>query len=135
VLFHASSGDGYSVTVAAESQKLVFDSTKLGEGDLFATSLLEPGKYVMENRLGTARGAILVTLPPEDAKRIKELETQYVDVAGDSLEPAKLKLVSSQGVVFRVKGQARIVVSREGEREPFRPQTPILRWKKPILKR
>jgi hypothetical protein len=132
VLFHASSGDGYSVTAAAEDQKVVFDSTKLGGGDLFATSLLEPGKYIMENTLGRANGEILVTLTPEDAKRINQMEPQHVSVSADQFEPPKLTLVSSQGLVFRVNGEARIVINREGEREPFRPQKPILRWQKPV---
>ncbi|MEJ7604898.1 MAG: hypothetical protein WKF37_01180 [Bryobacteraceae bacterium] len=100
VLFHASAGDGLSVTVAGEDQKVVFDSSRLQEGDLFATTLLEPGVYRMENRMGGAKGEIIVTLTPEDAKRIKSLEAQYVDVAG-GFNPAKVELVSSQGLVFR----------------------------------
>ncbi|MFN0104848.1 MAG: hypothetical protein ACKV2U_22540 [Bryobacteraceae bacterium] len=131
VLFHASGGDGYSATVAAECERAVFDSAKLGKGDLYATSLLEPGKYTVRNAMGTAKAEIEVTLTPEDAKRIKTVEPQYMDVKSKTFEPAAIKLVSSQGLVFRIKDHARVVIERQGDRSG-RPENPVIQWRKPV---
>jgi hypothetical protein len=133
VLFHASLGDGFWVTVADEDQKVVFDSTKLGDGDLFAASLLEPGNYLMENKADGAKGEITVSLTPEDAQRLKTMETQYVEYGGNKFEPNQVKLISSQGLVFRGNGLGRIVISKEGKREVLGPSKPVLRWNKPVL--
>jgi len=130
VLFHASAGDGYSATVAAGYEKAVFDSAKLGLGDLYATSLLEPGKYSLVNAAGTAKAEIEVTLTPEDAKRLKSVEPIYVDVTAKTFAPAKFRVSSSQGVVFRVKEPARLVITRQGARAG-RERKPVLQWRKP----
>jgi hypothetical protein len=131
VLFHASTGDGYSATVAAGNEKVVFDSTKLGKGDLYATSILEPGKYTINNAAGTAKGEIVVTLNAEDIKALKGLDPVYVETSGRAFSPAKFRVASSQGVVFRVKDQARIVITRQGNRAA-RERKSVLQWRKPL---
>lgn len=127
VLFYASKAGSYSATVANQDRKLIFDSTRLGNGDLFAISLLEPTRYSMKNTLGQAAGEIDVTLKPEMAKRIKTLDTAYVDVTEKEFKPSKIELTSSQGLVFRVAGTARIVVSKVDRIRP-KPEKPIIRW-------
>jgi hypothetical protein len=125
VVFFVSHGDGgYSVGVGGEGlpRRPVFDSERLGEGDLFALSLLEPVRYVMANRLGEARGRIDVSFSREIAKALKTLETQYVETWTDRFEPAALRVASTQGIVFRVRDAARIVVEREGRPERERPR-------------
>jgi hypothetical protein len=139
VLFHASAGSGYSATVsaapvsatvAAGDERVIFDSTKLGEGDLFATSLLEPGKYSLVNAAGTAKTDIEVTFTPEDAKRLKSVEPLHVDVASTAFALATIRVISSQGLVFRVKDQARVVITRQGGTR--RERKPVLQWRKPL---
>lgn len=131
VLFHASSGSGYSVIVANGGDKPVFDSAKLGDGDLFAVTLLEPATYSMTNKLDSTEGEIVVSLTPEMAKRIKALETCYIDVGGKGFDPGKVELTSSQGLVFRVKGKARIVVDKKYASRSECGGEPVLRWRKP----
>jgi hypothetical protein len=114
VLFHASTGSGYSVVAGLGSDKPVFDSAKLEKGDLFALSLMEPTSYAMSNSLGKAKGEITVSFSKEDVKRLSSLETQMVDVSKNDFKPASLKLLSTQGLVFRVQESARIVVERTG---------------------
>lgn len=129
VLFHASSGGGYSVAVSKTEGKVVFDSTNLGEGDLFAVSLLEPGTYSMANTIGSVEGEIVVSLTPEAAKRIKTLETLYIDVSQKKLDPKGIEVASSQGLVFRIKDSARILIEKR-HAPPQKRSKPVIRWQK-----
>jgi hypothetical protein len=129
VLFHASSGGGYSVTASDEGGKVVFDSTKLGDGDLFAVSVLEPATYSMTNTTGSAAGEIVVSLTPEMAKQIKTLETRYIDVSEKKFDPERIELTSSQGLVFRIKDTARILIEKKYPSRAERTK-PIIRWQK-----
>jgi len=115
VLFFASSGtSGYSVVVGEVGEKGAphFDSQNLTSGDLFALSILEPTSYGMINRAGKASGEIVVSFSSEDAKRLKSLETQFVDVSKIRFDPATVGLTSTQGLVFRVHDNARIVIEK-----------------------
>jgi hypothetical protein len=113
VLFHASSGSGYSVLVGAVGEKgAEFNSEQLRDGDLFALCLLEPTRYALSDRLTTSTGEIDVTFSESDAKRIRNLETVYVDVGPDGFRPNRLDVVSTQGIVFRVKGKARVLIEK-----------------------
>jgi len=134
VLFHASSGDGYSVAVSDQGGKVVFDSTKLGDGDLFALSLMEPAVYSMANTLGSGGGEIHVSLPTQNVK-IKALETRYVDVTQKGFEPARVEITSTQGLVFRVKSPARIVIEKKSAAQEEGGK-PAVRWRKlPVSKK
>lgn len=114
VLFYASTGTGYSVVAGLQGEKSAFDSGKLQKGDLFALSLMEPAVYAMSNSLGKAKGEITVSFQKDDVKRLGTLETEMVDVSKDEFKPASLKLLSTQGLVFRAQELARIVVKRTG---------------------
>lgn len=130
VLFHASSGHGYSVVVNNADGKPVFDSTILNDGDLFAVTLLEPTHYTLQNTAGSAKGEIEASFNDEIAKRIKQLETLYVDVHEKAFEPARIELASTQGLVFRVKGASRIVIQKPAPRQTD-TRKPVIRWEKP----
>jgi hypothetical protein len=138
VLFHASKGEGYSTAVGFDDPKgnPLFDSTKLREGDLYALSLLRPAKYSIVNSAGKAKGTIEVTFSQTDAKRLRALETQYVQAGLDTFTPANLKVTSTQGIVFRVTDAARIVIETDPE-EPLHKPRPSVRFvipKPPIRK-
>ena len=130
VLFHVSSGSGYSVVVANTADELIFDSTRLGQDDLFAVSLLEPGNYSMTNKLGSAAGEIVVSLPSQPDQQINNLETQYVDVSENEFDPDRIGLVSSQGLVFRIKGSARLLIEKT-DTLPKAAAKPVVRWQRP----
>jgi len=137
VLFHASSGSGYSATVSDSLGRVVFNSTKLGNSDLFAVSLLEPGSYSMKNSIDSSGGEIIVTLPEKMYGRMHELETKYVDVSEKKLDPQRMDLISSQGLVFRIKSPARIVIAKESSAEKAERirSKPMVSWRKLEMER
>ncbi|MGB3919729.1 hypothetical protein [Methanothrix sp.] len=133
VLFHVSSGSGYSVMVSDSLGRAVFNSMKLDNNDLFAVSLLEPGSYSMRNSIDSAAGEITVSLPPEMSGKLKDLDTQYVDVSVKKLDPQRIELISTQGLVFRTKSSARIVITKKStpQAEAARiRQKPMISWRK-----
>lgn len=71
-VFHVSRGlGGYAVRVGRveqDSYAAVFDSREIGEGDLFAATLVRPGTYSVTNLKSGAKGEIVVTYPPKVGK-------------------------------------------------------------------
>lgn len=132
VLFYTSSGSGYSVTVTSTDGKEEFDSTKLTAGDLFSISLLEPARYSMVNTIGHGEGEIVVSLTPKMAKKIRSLETGYINVSQKGFDPEYIELTSSQGLVFRISDSARILIEKK-EVTPRKRIKPVARWEKPQM--
>jgi len=117
VQFFVSQGaGGYSASVAKEGgNKFLFDTTMLGSGDLFAVSLLTPATFSMANKAGSATGTIAVSFSKEVAARLKATAPVYVDVSKGAFATKEVHLSSGQGLVFRIKDAARIVVQQETE--------------------
>ena len=117
VQFFVSQGEGgLSASIAKESgNKVLFDTTALGSGDLFALSLLAPAKFSMVNKAASATGTITVTLSKEVLRNLKATAPVYVDASKGAFAPKDVQLSSAQGLVFRVKDAARIVVTQESE--------------------
>lgn len=111
VIFHSSSGSGWSADTGTGMES-VFDSTRLTKGDIFALTLLEPALYKIENRLGSAKGSIEVCFTRADVTRLGELQPVLVTV-GKTLEPDHFTLISTQGLIFRIETDARIVITRQ----------------------
>jgi len=130
VLFYASSGSGYSVIVTSVDGKEKFDSTKLTSGDLFSISLLEPTKYSMVNTMGQGEGEIVVSLTPNMAKKVKNLETSYINVSPKGFDPDCMELTSSQGLVFRLTDSARVIIEKKDKVVPRKRMKPVARWEK-----
>lgn len=134
VLFHASSGFGYSVLVSDSRGRAVFNSMKLENGDIFAVSLLEPGTYSMKNAIDSAAGEITVSPPPKEMfGRLRNLNTQYVGVSVKKIDPDRVDLRSSQGLVFQIKSSARIVITKKAipqAKDANRRTKPAIRWQK-----
>ena len=123
VLFHASSGSGWSVHVGT-GERTAFDSQRLTRDDMFALTLLEPTRYRVENTVSGARASAEVSFSTADANRLRELQPLMV-TAGAGFEPEQLRLVSTQGLVFRVQADARIVITRQERRGPEPKRGPI----------
>jgi hypothetical protein len=117
VQFFVSQGaGGYSASVAKEGgNKFLFETTALGSGDLFAVSLLTPATFSMANKAGSATGTIAVSFSKEVAARLKATAPVYVDVSKGAFATKEVHLSSGQGLVFRIKDAARIVVQQETE--------------------
>jgi len=120
VQFHVSHGEGsLFATVRKEgTNTVVFDTTSLGAGDLFALSLLAPATFTLENKAGTAKGTVKVSFSKEVAARVKTTAPVYADVTKSAFTPKDLQISSGQGLVFRVKETARIVVTQQADTAP-----------------
>ncbi len=123
VVFHATSDTGWSVHICDGGQA-IFESTHLTSGDMFALALLEPGRYRIENKLGSASGSVEVRFTKDDVRRLIDLKPVVVNV-GKSFGPQHVKLIATQGLVFRIEDDARIVITRQnkGGAEPKRGAT------------
>jgi hypothetical protein len=117
VQFFVSQGaGGYSASVSKEGgDKFLFDTTALGSGDLFVVSLLTPATFSMANKAGSATGTIAVSFSKEVAARVKSTVPIYVDVSKGAFATKDVTLSSGQGLVFRIKDAARIVVQQQSE--------------------
>jgi hypothetical protein len=130
VQFHVSHGEGkLSAQVRKEqTDKVLFDSTLLGTGDIFAVSLLAPAKFTLANTAGTATGTVTVTFSKEVARKIKQTTPVFCDVSKSAFTPKDLQVSSGQGLVFRVQDAARVVVTQQTDpasqtRDTGRPAT------------
>jgi hypothetical protein len=114
VLFYVSAGDGgFSVSARLDNaREPSFDSTRLGEGDLYAVSLFAPTRYQMKNQAGKATGQVSVSLDQSALRKLAVLDAVYVKTSPDAFDPHELHVVSGQGIVFRVEGAARIVIEQ-----------------------
>ncbi|SFJ46150.1 hypothetical protein SAMN04515648_4164 [Phyllobacterium sp. CL33Tsu] len=130
VVFHTTSGTGWSVHVG-EGKQASFDSTRLTKGDIFALTLLEPTRYGIENKLGSAKGSVTVEFSKGDAKRLSELKPVMV-TAGKKFDPENFKLIATQGLVFRIETDARIVISRKEARKA-EPDKGRIRFQRPRI--
>lgn len=135
VLFHASSGSGFSVNLSHVSGKSKFDSTQLDKGDLFACSLLEPAQYQGLNTRTKAQLEIAVVFPTDlkegMSARLKAAESMNIKVQDGAFQPAKLNAISTQGLVFQINETARIVIEKKsggGDTKQF--VGPKARWQK-----
>jgi hypothetical protein len=120
VQFHVSHGEGgLSAQVRKEqTDKILFDTTVLGTGDLFAVSLLAPATFTLANTAGTATGSVTVSFSKEVARRLKQTTPVYVDVSKSAFTPKDLQVASGQGLVFRVQDAARVVVTQKTDPTP-----------------
>ena len=140
VQFHVSHGEGkLSAQVRKErTDKVLFDTTLLGPGDLFAVSLLAPATFTLANTAGTATGTVTVTFSKEVAARIKQTTPVFADVSKAAFTPKDLQVSSGQGLVFRVQDAARVVVTQQTDptpqtRDTGRPATRRI-WRVPPAK-
>ena len=115
VQFFVSQGEGgLSASVArADGDKVLFDTTALGAGDLFALALLAPATFSVKNTVGQATGKITVAFSREVARRLKMTPPVFVDASKNAFAPNAIQLSSGQGLVFRVTDAARIVATQE----------------------
>ena len=132
VLFHASTGTGYSAKVAHVEGRAVFDSTELNSGDLFATTLLEPAQYSAKNTLGKASADINVSLPEDLKKQLTTMEAVNISIDCGKFNQDHIQLTSTQGIVFQINESARIVIDKKSSGAPKAEgkDGPKARWKK-----
>jgi hypothetical protein len=110
-VFHVSSSrGGYAVVVrqTGEKAETVFDSRELGPGDVFAASLLRPGRYQVTNTITGAKGVVEVAYPRVGEKPRQRPEPVTVECHEKEFRPARIRLESAQGQVYQMHGRGRL---------------------------
>lgn len=139
VLFVSAGSGGYAVTLeqaGKDKTPTVFDSRALQDSDLFAVTLIRPGRYGVTNVIGN--GAATLTVPYPSAGRVAKQGSEPVTIvcSDKGLIPERADVLAGQGVVFQVRSRASIRVTLEEAddappvkgKEVFRS----VRWTKPI---
>lgn len=113
-VFHVSRGaGGFNVRLrrASEDQKeAVFNSEALSDGDVFSAVIIRPGTYSVVNRLGKARGEIVVGYPEVGTIAYRPPDALHVQVGPRGFDPERIEAKPGQGLVFDIKERARIVI-------------------------
>jgi hypothetical protein len=110
-VFHVSSSrGGYAVVVRRTSgkQDVVFDSRQLASGDIFAASVLRPGRYQVTNTLTGAKAALVVAYPKVGDKPRQQLEPVTIQCLENEFQPPAIRLESAQGQVYQMRGRGRV---------------------------
>lgn len=137
VVFHVSRGSGgFSVHVrqAVEDPKeKVFNSQELGDGDIFSATIIRPGAYTVTSK--RAKAEVVVSYPEVGKTAYRPPAPVRVMVTPEGFEPARIELKPGQGLVFEVKGSARIVIKlAKADDGPKQGRKPIRRgWSKNAL--
>lgn len=114
VVFHLSNGaGGYAVELrktGRESKgKIVFDSRKLNENDLFVATPLRPGTYDITN-VETKKKAELVVAYPEIGQIPKQPQATKVECNQNAIIPKKIKINPTESLLFSFNGPSRIKI-------------------------
>ena len=135
-VFQVSQGSGgfyVHIRRAMENPKeRVYDSRRLGEGDIFTAVLLRPGTYSVANTLGNAKGEIVVSYPEAGKRGYRPPAPVRVQVTKESFDPRSIRLGPAQGLLFDCRAEARILIElRKPDDGPGEPRSPRERgWKK-----
>jgi hypothetical protein len=125
VVFHVSGGaGGYAVHVSRAEEgpsPKEFDSRRLSDGDLFAATILRPGRYAVTNEApegAGARASIEVGYPVPGRAAGRPPEPARVRSGRAGFEPSEVRLTARQGCVFECEVPSRIRIELE---EPYEP--------------
>ena len=133
LLLHVGSGRAaYAVVVSAVTangrSQVVLDTRELAKGDLFAATVLRPGRYRVANTVTGAEAKLDVAYPELGRRPMLPGEPVRVTV-GERFEPDDISVRASQGQVYAVESGARIVIElvEPYDRKP-RGDGPRHRW-------
>jgi hypothetical protein len=114
-VFHVSAGaGGYYVHLrkAEEDPKQkIFDSRKLGEGDIYSAVILRPGRYSVTNTLTkVAAGELIVRYPSVGKTGYRPPPPVRIEVGEKGFQPNKIEVDPGQGLSFHFKQPSRIKI-------------------------
>jgi len=133
-MFYVSEGKGgFHIEITPRSradmgddgQAGVFDSRKLGPGDLFIVSLIRPGEWIAKS--GAAKAVISVSQPEKSRTPYQpKSEANHITMGDSELSPASLSVGPGEGVVFDVTCPGTVVTvemkSADDQSEKNRPK-------------
>jgi hypothetical protein len=113
-VFHVSGGaGGYAVRVvgAGKSQE-EFDSTALAKGDLFAATILRPGRYSVTNlhHAQATTATIDVAYPKVGRVPYQPAPPVHVSCAASGFSTAAIAMTAAQACVFSCKASSRLKI-------------------------
>ncbi|HUK71647.1 MAG TPA: hypothetical protein VLW50_23250 [Streptosporangiaceae bacterium] len=131
LVLHVSGGPGgYSVHVAPaaeEPQRPVFDTRRLDGGDLFAATVLRPGRYTVLNTLAKSRkrSSLDVAIPQAGRSARRPDAPVQVVCARRGFEPPEIRLTAMQGCLFTCETPARIKIELDRPYDPPERPAPV----------
>lgn len=129
LLLHVGSGDGrYAAVItdaSEESSEVVFDSRRLEAPDVFAATVLRPGRYSVTNVENDAKAALEVAYPEPVREPYRPAEPVHIQV-GRVFEPRNVKAGPAQQQIYTAGAAARVrielVEPYDRSPEPERPR-------------
>ena len=115
-VFHVSMGPGgYAVRVgraAKEPERKEFDSTELNDGDLFAATILRPGRYSLKNLVQSdaASGELQVNYPPVGKRPHRSSAPVRIECTQTGFSPSSVEIAATQGCVIVPRTPSRIKI-------------------------
>lgn len=112
--FTAARHEDASAVVARSQQEgereELFDSRRLDEGDMFAVTMIRPGRYDLRNTETEARGQITVAYPTVGDEPYRPPGPVAVDCTDQGFSMSDIDLMPAQGIIFRVRTPSRIQI-------------------------
>lgn len=121
-----------TVTPAGSADGEEFDSRRLGPGDIFAVTLIRPGRYTVTNAADDAGAEIRVTYPQVGSSPYRPPDPATVECGPAGFSQALTTLAPAQGLVFSIGTEARIQIELvEPDDGPASTPRPRGRWVRP----
>lgn len=126
VVFYVSKGEGGFQVMLKEKGKAVFDSRLLQPSDMYAVTLVRPGRYEMSAGKKSSKGRIDVKPVTAKAEPRQEPGTATVAVNAKGLVPNMVTIEAGGSVIFALAIASSIAVAFEGgDKSIRRPASPI----------
>ena len=114
-VFHVTRGTGgYAVVIGKLQEKgeakLAFDSRELKEGDMFAVTMIRPGKYNVTNEKSDAKAEITVSYPRVGKVPCRPPNPVNIKCTDKRLTPSKIEIQPAQGQVYQIQTPSRIKI-------------------------
>lgn len=113
IFFVSAGAGGYHVTLEVPVGKnngearVVFDSQKLAENDLFVVTLIRPGVWLAYDRSSASTAEVTVSYPEVSEKAYRPVEqAAMITVGPKGMTPNALKIGPAEGVVFQIAKEA-----------------------------
>lgn len=91
----------------------LFDSRRLNTGDMFAVTLVRPGRYALRNTETDARGQITVAYPTVGDEPYRPPGPVAVECTEQGFSTSEIDLMPAQGIIFRIHTASRIQIDLE----------------------
>jgi hypothetical protein len=89
----------------------LFDSRRLNHGDMFAVTLVRPGRYELRNTETDARGQVTVAYPTVGDEPYRPPGPVAVECTDQGFSDSEIDLMPAQGIIFRIRTASRIQIN------------------------